>query len=704
MYLQVNSKRWRLVAFVTLVLVLWQLFTPLGVSAGNIKLVIDGRKIDASPLPLIQNGRTLVPVRLVAEELNAQVDWDEENRIVHIVKGDRAVVLRIDSRLVEYNVGTEKIFGLADVPSQIFDGRTFVPIRLVSNALGVGIAWDDASRTVSVDSAQTADITPFFAMKIASVEPGQVISGTTELCASFPEEFPAGAAEIRYLLLNPETGRGRVVTRGNKLNAAYRWLPDLKEQGERVLVAAVYDGEGKFLAGDAVSVEMAVTPMVSLTGVAPGQVIKDTVSLGAALNFMPAYVKYTIVNQDKDKVFVSAESDPQGAYNWAPQVEDNGNVSLQVIAYDHMGQAYESPIVTTEVAVPRRLELRGVNAGSTIEKPVTLLAGRNFPVSETEYVLRDPQTGNEEIIAKIPYGGYRWFPGPEQAGMKEVLVRVKDTTGTIHTSGGIRVNITANPLLILEGVGPQQVVTGPVQLKAVSNVELANIQYILLNPQTGAKKVVAAGDKPAGEYTWAPASDDEGERIIQALATTASGTTVTSEAIPFRVYLGEIYTAKPVVEKSEFLNLASGLASQSWKKTGMSAALQTAQAILETGWGQSVPVDKYTGKFSNNLFGIKGEGPAGSVISNTWEEYNGQTFHIDAAFRAYNNVSESWADHKQFLLTGKRYEPFRAVMHDSAQGAWALKRAGYATDSKYPLKLMDIINRYELHKLDEVSI
>ena len=77
---------------------------------------------------------------------------------------------------------------------------------------------------------------------------------------------------------------------------------------------------------------------------------------------------------------------------------------------------------------------------------------------------------------------------------------------------------------------------------------------------------------------------------------------------------------------------------------------------------------------------------------------------MDASFRAYYSANESWADHKRFLLTGPRYEPFRAVMFDSSLGAWALKRAGYATDSKYPVKLMDLIETYELYKLDEVDL
>ena len=135
----------------------------------------------------------------------------------------------------------------------------------------------------------------------------------------------------------------------------------------------------------------------------------------------------------------------------------------------------------------------------------------------------------------------------------------------------------------------------------------------------------------------------------------------------------------------------------------MSAALQVAQSILETGWGQSVPTDKYTGLLSNNLFGIKGKGPAGSVTSNTWEVYNGITYRVDADFRAYHNVDQSWAAHKEFL-NGERYTSFRAVMYDFTQGAWALKRAGYATDPQYPIKLMKLINQYNLYELDKVGI
>lgn len=689
---------------ITAVMLLSIFISSFALAAGDIKLVIDGSVITTTPQPIIENSRTLVPVRLVSERLGAVVEWNEENRIVHIVKGNRSVILRIDSHLVEYLTG-ERMVNLCDVPPKIIDNRTYVPLRLVSSALGVSVNWEDSTRTVQVNSAQAANITPFFNLKITTVKPGQVISGRTDLQTSFPAAVPDGAAEIKYLLLNSVTGKGAVIARGTNFTAKYSWLPDLKENGQRIIVAAVYDKNGRFLAGDAVPVQMSVIPKVALTGLSEGQVVQNTVSIGADLNFAASYIKYEIINQDKDKVNITDESDPQGRYNWSPMLEDNGNASLKVTAYDHNGQAFSSKTVNVQVNASRKLELMGAAANSTIDKPVTLWVSRNFQVSETEYVLKDPITGQEEVLAKVGYANYRWFPGPERAaGTKLLLVRVKDTSGKTHISNSITVKLSGTPRLLLEGVGPQQVVTGPVNLKAISNVNLTNIQFMIINSKTGAKRNVVGGTDPLAEYTWTPAQADAGEWRIQAEGVLASGQKIVSEAIPLRVYMGKLYTAKPIVDKASFLNLASGLANQSWQQTGMSAALQTAQAILETGWGQSVPVDKYSGKFSNNLFGIKGTGTAGSVISNTWEEYNGTTFRIDANFRAYRNVNEGWADHKKLLLTASRYEPFRAVMHDSSQGAWALKRAGYATDSKYPIKLMDIIKNYNLQSLDEVKL
>lgn len=699
-----HQLKWCLLVLLMLAVIFIQWHAPQETTAANdINLVIDGESINISPPPVIQNDRTLVPARFVSEELGAEVEWNDENRTVYITKGNRTVLLRIDSRLVEYNIDNEKTFNISDVAPKIIEDRTFVPLRLISNALGVAVSWDDSTRTVYVDSSQYQEILPFYDIKL-SIKPGQAITGMTELETSIGESVPENAAEIRYLLLNPETGLGKVIARGTLLDGKYYWLPDLQDNGEKVLVSAVYDGSGSFLSGDSSLVQVAIIPQIALNSVSQEQIIKDSVALTANLNFVASYIKYEITNHDNGNVFTSEEADPQGEYKWTPTLEYNGNATIKVIAYDIEGSAYYSQPVSVKVEVPRKLNLQGVKSGSTIEQAVTLSSSQNFQVVQTEYVLKDVGSGEETVLSQSVNSSYKWFPSSDLAGAKELYVRVKDTSGNTHTSNAIKINLTGAPKLFIEGIGPNQVVTGQTKLKSSSNTALNSVRYILTNKKTGAKKTIATVSNSQNEYTWIPSGEDSGECKIQAEGTLTSGAKVYSEEISFKVYLGTIYSAKPVIEKDKFLGLITDLATISWQNSGMSAALQSAQAILETGWGQSVPVDKYSGKFSYNLFGIKGTGPAGSVISNTWEEYNGIAFRVDANFRAYSSVPESWADHKKLLLTASRYAPFRAVMHDSTQGAWALRRCGYATDSKYPIKLMNIIKTYDLGKLDEVSI
>lgn len=668
----------------------------------SIKLIMDGKDITSLSSPIIENGRTLVPIRFIAEELEAEVIWNEKDRTVAIEKDGTSVLLRIDSHLITYENG-DKSYGLSDVSPKIIDSRTYVPLRLVSNALGIGIEWDEANKFVSIDSSNKSDITPFFDLEILNLKPGQAITGKTNLQIELGNTNIKNAKDIKYLLLDPETAQGTVVARGNQLTNKYSWLPNLQDKGEKVLVAALYDDSGKFLAGDAIPVYIDINPKVSLTGVKESEILDDTIYLGADTNFVASYVEYEITKLDTDEINLITEQDPQGQYKWEPKIGENGDYSFKVRAYDGEGKSYESETITAKVQVEPKLTLTGVLEGQTIDKPVNLLASRNFDVSETEYILRDPNTGKEETIAKMPYGNHRWFPGPKLSGKKEVLVRVKDTRGVSHESKPISVILKGKPILLLEGVGPNQVLREAVDLKIRSNINLDSVNYIFTREDTAAIKIIGADKDSSEEQTYTPTKEDEGFWNIKAIGK-YNGKEISSESIPIRVYLGETYPTSAIIEKDKFLGLASELAKESWKKTGMSAALQTAQSILESGWGQSVPVDKYSGKVSYNLFGIKGKGPAGTVTYNTWEVYNGQTYYVDARFRAYNNVEESWTDHKNFLLDSSRYEPFTKVMHDSTQGAWALKRSGYATDPQYALKLMRIIKQYNLQELDKVKI
>ncbi len=672
-------------------------------AASQIKLVIDGRQVSSDSAPINTNGRTMVPIRVISEQLGATVDWNEATRTVTIIKGNRIIVLRIDNRLVDYIENTTA-YGLSDVAPFIRNNRTYVPLRLVGNALGVKVSWDEATRTVLVNSQLPPEAPGGYPLMIAGIAENQVITGETPLQVVFGAGLPPNVAEIRFYLLDPLTGRGSVIDRGTDLNKIYRLLPNPAISGQRLLGAVVFDQAGNYLAGTVVPVHLAVNPQVAVSGVYGGQTVTGAVNLAAKTNFLAEHVKYEIINLSTGKTTVTDVADPDGPYSWTPEYTDNGPTAIRALAVDSLGRTFYSNPVNVTVNVPRIVRFRGVANGATITKPVTLWVERNFPITQVDYILRNPATGAEELLGRYGYVSHYWFPGPDKAGTWELYGIVKDTAGRSYTTDRVTVKVGSTPLLLVEGVGPNQVITGEVKVKSTANVPLSSIRYVLTNTSTGAQKNIASGTAAEAEFSWMPGKADEGYYKLQALGTTAAGQTISSEAIPVSIYMGTIYSAKPIVPKDQFQEFAARLALKSMQETGMSAALQTAQAILETGWGQSVPVDKYSGKFSNNLFGIKGKGTAGSVVSNTWEEYNGTAYRIDADFRAYNSPEESWSDHKKLLLTASRYAPYREVMHNSTLGAWALKRCGYATDSKYPTKLIDIIKRYNLQQLDEVNI
>ena len=89
--------------------------------------------------PVIRNDRTLVPIRIVTETLGGKVDWNGVTK---------EVTLNIDGKEIKMTIGkTLEKYGVAPV---IIDGRTFVPVRFVADELGATVAWDDATKTVTI--------------------------------------------------------------------------------------------------------------------------------------------------------------------------------------------------------------------------------------------------------------------------------------------------------------------------------------------------------------------------------------------------------------------------------------------------------------------------------------------------------------------------------------------------------------------------
>ena len=683
-----RKRRW-LATVAGLPLLLCGLVPPPAVSAAApVQVILDGRTLALNPPATIVNDRTLVPVRGLFEAMGADLTWDEVKREVTVNRLNRYVRLKIDRHLACLNQTCTQAATL-DVPAAISQDRTFVPVRFVSQAMGARVTWDEARRAVVIETDKAPDYN-IANVTIPTLTPGQSVSGPISLRSQGVQ-----GNRVQYLMIDPATGAGPMIAAGVDPSASYTFTPDPTVTGTRLIVASVRDQSGRVHYSDPVPVQIAVQPRVEVTGIASGATVTEPITIASSVNFVATHVSFQLVNSMGHTEDLGTVG-PGDSITWYPQVPgQNGDRWLRATAYDVNGKAYPSVHVPIRVQSGHRNFLSGVQEGSTLTRPLSLRVSTNYPVEYVQYFLDDEH---------LAWGFSPWWAfGPELNGKHKLHVHIMDKQGVLRVLGPYNFTINATPSVWLSGIGPKQVVTGAVTLKSSTNVEISTLEYILTNPANGQTRSLGSTGR-WGSLSWTPAGADAGDRVIQAVGRNAAGQAIWSEKVSFRVFLGTVYGPKAVVQQNQFKELASRLSVPAYRDTGMSASLQVAQAILETGWGQSVPVDKYTGQFSNNLFGIKGKGTAGSIISNTWEEYNGVAFRVDDYFRAYNSIEESWADHKDLLLTRSWYAPFRAVMAEPIQGAWALRRSGYATDSQYPVKLINIMKQNDLFKLDLIEL
>lgn len=144
----------------------------------------------------------------------------------------------------------------------------------------------------------------------------------------------------------------------------------------------------------------------------------------------------------------------------------------------------------------------------------------------------------------------------------------------------------------------------------------------------------------------------------------------------------------------EYIITYKDLAIEEMVRTGVPASIKLAQGIHETEAGQSELVLK-----SNNHFGIK--------CKNTW---TGESVrHDDDArgecFRKYDNPEDSYRDHSDFLKNSPRYSSLFSIdPTDYASWAWGLKKAGYATNPKYPQILIKLIEQYNLNDYTLIAL
>ncbi len=153
----------------------------------DITVTVDGKKLDFDVPPIMENDRTLVPLRMIFEALGAKVQWNEEDQIVSAVMETGKMSTGITQTSISLTIGRSEMFKKVtelklaanesggseavsdiignetitlDVPAKIIGDRTLVPLRAVSEAFGANVEWDETSSSVTITSAPEPTAAP----------------------------------------------------------------------------------------------------------------------------------------------------------------------------------------------------------------------------------------------------------------------------------------------------------------------------------------------------------------------------------------------------------------------------------------------------------------------------------------------------------------------------------------------------------------
>ena len=153
--------------------------TTLSLSIGNQILKVNGEEKtidDQGTVPIVENGRTLLPVRAIIEAVGGSVEWNAEEKASTITYNDDTIKLVIDSEIA-YKNGEETELDTAPI---IVNGRTMLPIRFIAESFGFDVDWNDETKTVTIAAAHLSSAKSD-TNSIAVTEPLPIVYMTTDI-------------------------------------------------------------------------------------------------------------------------------------------------------------------------------------------------------------------------------------------------------------------------------------------------------------------------------------------------------------------------------------------------------------------------------------------------------------------------------------------------------------------------------------------
>ena len=202
---------------------------------GDIKVIVNDNEVHFSDqAPVIDNDRTLVPMRAIFEALGATVGWDQDTKTVtsYDPVSETSIVLQIDSDKMFVNDTEVKL----DVPAKLVNDRTLVPVRAIAEGMNSTVSWDQDTKTVNVSKDMTTIANPW-----------QEFKTLDELNSAINESD----ANVKYAVSNPSDpvviDAYRYLEAENMTELTGRW--EVGEGAELVIRTAPADADISGISG-----------------------------------------------------------------------------------------------------------------------------------------------------------------------------------------------------------------------------------------------------------------------------------------------------------------------------------------------------------------------------------------------------------------------------------------------------------------------
>jgi len=151
----------------------------------NISVFVDGAEVEFDVSPVLENGRTLVPLRRICEALGAEVSWNDETQTATAVKGKITIKVPISPMAAHIRKNDETI--ILDVKARIVNGRTLVPLRAISEGMEAKVEWIDETSQVLITSVEPEG--PFKNSELSKRDMLKLKSGGDNLMHMFENGF-----------------------------------------------------------------------------------------------------------------------------------------------------------------------------------------------------------------------------------------------------------------------------------------------------------------------------------------------------------------------------------------------------------------------------------------------------------------------------------------------------------------------------------